>query len=63
MTDRPGLSQPLTYREAYDAARRAVGNYPLVAVRMQLDRMASSAQTEAQWGAVDALCDLLRGQK
>ena len=58
----PGLSKPLTYREAYDAARAAVENYPHVAIRMQLDRMARSAQTEAQWGAVDALSDLLRGQ-
>ena len=62
MTD-PGLSQPQTYREAYDAARTAVENYPYIAIRMQLDRMAASAQTEAQWGAVDALADLLRGQK
>jgi hypothetical protein len=63
MTDHPSLSKPLTYREAYDAARTAVENYPLIAIRMQLDRMAGSAQTEAQWGAVDALSDLLSGQK
>ena len=63
MTDQPGLAKPLTYREAYDAARTAVEKYPRVAIRMQLDRMAGSAQTEAQWGAVDALSDLLRGQE
>ena len=62
MTD-PGLSKPLTYREAYDAARTAVENYPQVAIRMQLDRLTSVARTEAQWGAVDALSDLLRGTR
>jgi hypothetical protein len=62
MTDHPGLSTPMTYREAYDAARAAVENYPLIAIRMQLDRMVGSAQTEAQWGAVDALSDLLGDQ-
>lgn len=59
MADPSGSSEPLTYKEAYDAVRSAVKSYPLIAVRMQLDRIIGPARTEAQWGAVDALTDLL----
>ena len=55
-----GATAPDGYRTGYDAAWTAVENYPLRAIRMQLERMAGTAVTEAQWGAVDALSDLVR---
>jgi hypothetical protein len=55
-TNRP---DPNAYQTAYDNARAAVINYPRGAIRMQLGRLAATARTEAQWGFVDALADLL----
>lgn len=62
MTEHPARPKPPTYLDAYRMARAAVENYPRAAIRMQLDRMVGSAVTEAQWGVVDALSDLLRGR-
>ena len=49
-----------SYQASYAAARTAVENYPLRAIEVQLKRLARTAATEAQWGAVDALADLVR---
>ena len=51
---------PTDYDLAYDRTRRFVARFSLPAFHRALRRLTPAAQSETDWGVIDALADLVQ---